>query len=117
MKVENKGEPENLGCMFKTTKWIKSMMNAVGSMIIISLIFCMFCFAMNYAIYFDIVFEGSNVPKNFKPRQGGRPMKKGDDLEQGKNIGNVGKDKDGSLEVKIQEGANNNDQGFNKDTN
>lgn len=59
----NKGRPKTFGCVYKVTKWVNKIIIITGSLILVNLIFNAFCIMMDYAILFDIVFEGSNYPK------------------------------------------------------
>lgn len=64
----NRGKIENYGCIFIMSKWIKRIVISFGSLAVANSLLNLFCIFMDFALYFDFVFEGSNIPK-FYPKK------------------------------------------------
>jgi hypothetical protein len=53
------------GCIYPLSNWLNKMIISFGSLLIINIVISTLCLYICFAILFDKVYEGSNLPKSF----------------------------------------------------
>ena len=85
------------GCIYPLSNWLNKMIISFGSLLIINIIISTLCLYICFAILFDKVYEGSNLPKSFVSKN-----KLSGIIQGGKDFN--------SVDVKISNNNNNNNK-------
>ena len=56
---------KNYGCIYPLSNWLNKMIISFGSLLIINIFISTLCLYICFAILFDKVYEGSNLPKSY----------------------------------------------------